>query len=67
MIPNGADFSFFSFFIFPRDTQWCTICILFFFVFPHDTLLVEYHQEKKEKKVEAFSEFGSVTRVSIFG
>jgi hypothetical protein len=43
-------FYFFSIFIFPRDTQGCRIFILLFFVFPHDTLLVEYHQEKQEKK-----------------
>lgn len=60
-------FFHFSFFIFPCDTQWCRIFILLFNFFSHDTLLVEYHQEKQEKKVEAFSEFGSVKRVGIFG
>jgi hypothetical protein len=34
----------------------------FIFVFPHGTLLFEYHQEKQEKKVEAFSNFGSVKK-----
>lgn len=57
----------FSFFIFPHDTQWCRFFILLLLFFPHDTLLVEYHQAKQEKKVEAFSNFGFVKRVGIFG
>jgi hypothetical protein len=49
-ILNGVDFFLKSFFIFPHDTQWCRFFVLLLFFFPHDTLLVEYHQAKQEKK-----------------